>query len=412
MSYTAARRIPCVAVTLGVVFGAGSLGAAQSQPATIQLVVDAGRPLRLIVDETVTVKQVGQPVTAALADPVYAYDRIVLPAGTKAAGEIHELERAPKSARVRGALGGDFSVPRRVKVLFHQLTLPDGRTISIRTAATEGIPGPTSKSARLKAWAIDSLPVHPQFLRTGTIFSARLESPIDFGDVTSAGPGGATDAAAAGNLNARLLTPIDSSTARPGAPIEAIITEPVVSADGRLILPEGTKLTGQVTFAKPARRLHRHGQLRVLFDTVHLSTTSEKLLATLHAVDTGAVRVAIDEEGGATMTSSNARFVAPALSALALAGAMHGRLDYDTDGAPPEMAYGGATSNYVGGFIGAGVLGAVLSQLSRPVMIGITVAGLARTTYSSILGKGREVSFPLDTPIQLQLAPGAGGKKQ
>ena len=35
------------------------------------------------------------------------------------------------------------------------------------------------------------------------------------------------------------------------------ITETVFSADHQVILPEGTRLTGEVTFAMPARRFHR-----------------------------------------------------------------------------------------------------------------------------------------------------------
>ena len=421
MSHAAIRRLQCAALTVTfLLFMAGRIAAGQSlaalaalaapaaQPATVHLVVDAGRPLRLALDQTIKVKQVGQPVTATLAEPVYAYDRVVLPAGTKATGQITALERAPKSARVMGALAGDFSVPRRVDVRFAELVLPDGRTISIRTPGVEGVPSRMTKRQRLKAWAMATLPVHPQFLHKGTIFSARLESGLDFGEVTPtelapAGIAPAPDSV----LNARLLTPVDSATAHAGSPIEAVLSQPVFSADKHLILPEGTTLTGQVTFARPARRFHRHGQLRFLLDTVHQSETSRTLLAALRAVDSGATRVVIDEEGGATLTSSRARFVAPTLSALAVAGAMHGRLDYDTDGLPPEMAYGGVTSNYLGGFIGAGALGAGLSQLSRPVMIGITVAGLARTTYSTVFGRGRNVVFPVDTAMQLQLAPSA-----
>ena len=34
------------------------------------------------------------------------------------------------------------------------------------------------------------------------------------------------------------------------------------------------------------------------------------------------------------------------------------------------------------------------------------VASAGRKIYTNILGKGREVSFPADTPIQVRLAPG------
>ena len=41
-----------------------SAAAAQSADATVELVVPAGRPLRVALDGTLTVKRVGQPVTA------------------------------------------------------------------------------------------------------------------------------------------------------------------------------------------------------------------------------------------------------------------------------------------------------------------------------------------------------------
>ena len=50
---------------------------------TIELVVEAGRPLQVALDQRVSVKRVGQPVTGTLVDPVYGYDRILVPAGTK-----------------------------------------------------------------------------------------------------------------------------------------------------------------------------------------------------------------------------------------------------------------------------------------------------------------------------------------
>jgi hypothetical protein len=36
----------------------------------------------------------------------------------------------------------------------------------------------------------------------------------------------------------------------------------------------------------------------------------------------------------------------------------------------------------------------------------LAVVGAVRTIYTNVLGKGRDVSFPADTSIQLQLAPG------
>jgi hypothetical protein len=389
------------------------------------------------------VKHVGQPVTGKLVDAVYAYDRIVLPAGTMVKGHVEPLERASRGSRVRAILNGDFTPPRRAILQFDMLMLSDGRTIPIQTSATEGIERvvlrvadtPTrtgaaarakekiaeearqtasiatapDKKERLKVAAIRALPYHPLLLAKGTTYTARLRSRLEFGSVTPAtrAPAGAMPAPES-VLHAQLATAIGSLTSTPGTRIEAVLTQPVLSADGALILPEGTSLTGQVTFSKRARRFHRHGQLRFLFETVQApDRTPENLLASLFAVASAqSDRVSIDEEGGVKSNSPKLRFAAPALAALAVVGATHGRLDYDTDGAGPEMQYGGASSGALGGFLGLGLVGIGVNQFGRYVTVATAAFGLTRTVYSTVFAKGRDISFPLDTPIQVQLAPG------
>jgi hypothetical protein len=53
-----------------------------------------------------------------------------------------------------------------------------------------------------------------------------------------------------------------------------------------------------------------------------------------------------------------------------------------------------------------GVIGAAVGQVTRPVGIALGAYGAARTMYRNVLGKGREVTFAADTPIQVRLAPG------
>jgi len=438
-----------LSATLALVVAAAALPAA-AQPAepSIQLVVEAGTALRVALDKRITVKRIGQPVTGRLVEAVYAYDRIVLPPGTVVQGHIEKLESASRGVRVRTILAGDFTPPRRAILQFDTLVLSDGRTIPIHTSATEGtervvlrvaetstgtsasrarekvaqeakqtasIVTAPDKKERLKVAGIRALPYHPLLLAKGTTYSARVLSNLDFGSatpVTRARPG-ATPAPES-ILRAQLATAIGSATSTPGTRIEAVLTQPVFSADGTLILPEGSRLTGAVTFSKAARRFHRHGQLRFLFETVQAPDRAPaNLLASLYAMESReGDRVSIDEEGGTTSSSSKARFAAPALAALALFGATHGRLDYDTDGAGPEMQYGGAGSSAVGGFLGLGLFGIGINQLGRYVTVATAALGLTRTVYSAVFVKGRDISFPLDTPIQVQLAPGPGTGNQ
>jgi hypothetical protein len=187
------------------------------------------------------------------------------------------------------------------------------------------------------------------------------------------------------------------------------VTEPVFSASHQLIFPEGTLVTGEVTLATAARSLHRNGQLRFLFERVQRpDSDATPLLASLHAVDaSGDDGVAIDEEGGASTTSSKTRFIAPTLAILALRANLNQHDHLDPDGDGHVIHEGSPAALSTGGFIGFGLAGIPLSLMSRPVGLALSVFGAARTTYTNVLGKGRDVQFPADTPIQLQLAPGA-----
>jgi hypothetical protein len=287
--------------------------------------------------------------------------------------------------------------------------------VAQRTSEALGVLKAPGKMERLKEAAINRLPYHPQFLRKGTVYTAELLAPLDFGTtpaIPHAPPG--TKPAPASILNARLVTALDSAKTEKGTEVRAIVTRPVFSADHELIFPEGTVLAGEVTLTRPARRFHRNGRLRFLFETVHLPDEDPAaLLASLYAVRVSEdAHVAVDEEGGASGKSSNARFIAPALAVLALRASTdreHHAMDHDADDAPgaarvqPGGNYGGRA---LGGFFGWGLLGVAASQISRPVAIASGAVGVARTVYTSVLGKGQEVSFPADTPIQVQLAPG------
>jgi hypothetical protein len=121
--------------------------------------------------------------------------------------------------------------------------------------------------------------------------------------------------------------------------------------------------------------------------------------------------VSVDEEGGTKAAESKTRFIAPALTVVALNGAIgRERHHFDDDGddvggvAPAPSNHGGALS--LGGFFGFGLIGAALGPVSRPLGIGLAAIGAGRSVYHTFLGRGRDVTFAADTPIQVQLAPG------
>jgi hypothetical protein len=78
---------------------------------------------------------------------------------------------------------------------------------------------------------------------------------------------------------------------------------------------------------------------------------------------------------------------------------------HDADDVTPGVQGANPGGRGVAGFLGLGLLGAGLGQLSRPVAVVLGVFGVARSVYSSLLGRGREVVIPARTPIQLQLSP-------
>lgn len=457
--------------------GAGQPAAAQSDQPSIDLVVNARRPLRIALDERIQLKSVGQIVTGTVTEPVYAYDRIVIAVGAKIRGHIAQIDSGSTFVRARAYLGGNFSPTKHAVLQFDTLLLDDGHDVPIDTVVKGGIPHVTRKIAggsqstaqpgpeqtvsnddaasptlasrarseirqrttdaffgakqkvsdtfasikslkepgqmsRLKDFAVQQLPYHPQYLAKGTVYDAELSSPISFGRAVPAvaAPVG-TAPAPDSILTARLATTLDSSKTPRGTPFEAVITETVFSADRQVIFPEGTKLTGEVTLAKPARRFHRNGQLRFLFESVRVpNQPAAPLLGALHSIDaSGDDHVAVDDEGGATLENSKTRFIAPALSLLALHASIegdgHSFADPDGDGSI-KTAGSGVGSRGVGGFIGMGLIGAAVSQIARPVGIALGAYGAVRTIYTNVLGKGREVTFPVDTPIQVRLAPG------
>jgi hypothetical protein len=453
-----AQLLFTASAVVGTLF-AGTPAVAEGDAAGVELVAGTGTPLRIALDKTVGVKRVGQMVTGTLIEPLYAYDRLILPVGTPVVGHIESLENPSKLARLRAWSGGDFAPRRHVVIQFESFSL-DGETVSFHARGLDGMSnvrrhvaagarmratdapgnaGTVTKAGhelkqktqdsieaarqqvseaiaaikepgrmeRLKLMLIDQLPYHRQYLPKGTVYDADLQASLSFGrvdPVPSAAEG--TSPAPSSILRARLTTTLDSATSARGSRVEAVVTEPVLSADHHLVIPEGTRLTGEVTLARRARWLHRNGQLRFLIDSVQMPQRESTLLASLHSVDVSAdEHVAVDEEGGASATNSKTRFVAPALAVLALAGAGDGE-DHPVSARHPNGGGGNPGAMSLGGLLGFNIIGAAVAPLSQPLGLALAIFGVARTTYASVVGKGHDVRFAADTPIELALAPG------
>jgi hypothetical protein len=428
---------------------------------SVPLLVPSGAPLRLYLTRRVS-KRVGAPVEAKLMEPIFAFDRQVVPAGTIAMGKVSKTQGAGKWQRMAAILNGDFTPIRRAQVEFTTLKLPDGRELATHTVQTMGLnsiyiepsakkkknqkAGPqnpnggilgtakqTAKdrihsaiNARTNGFAdivrspnkkerlIDFLwsktPYHPQYWRRGTRFDAPLRDQLDFGsasvklaDFGALGTQPAPDSVA----HVRLLTTLNSASTKNGEMVEALVTAPLFSSEHKLVLPEGTRLTGEVVLAKRARHFHRAGQLRFNFQKVELPQEAVRLRpadsppapmrtqATLAAAEaTGKAPIQVDSEGGVQAKESKTRFIAPAISVLVASQASYEGRHPDRD-EPGVYVGGGAhvSGRTLGGGLGFGMLGAAIAQTSPYVGMAFGYYGLAWSAYSSVIGRGAEVEF-------------------
>jgi hypothetical protein len=443
----------------------------------IPLTVPSGAPLRLYLTKKIS-KRAGAPVEAKLLEPVYAFDREMIPSGTEIRGRVSRIEPLSKWQRAQAILGGDFTPLRRAQVEFTTLMMPDGREISLHTMETAGLdsiysptlPKPQNKAqktspgnnggalglgkqtardqinAQINArtrgiagivrgpnkrerfvdFVMAKLPYHPQWVRRGTRFDAELKDPLQFGseeagdralDLLGSQP--PADSVA----HARLLTPLDSGSATNGQTVEAMLVAPLFSPEDKLILPEGTKLSGSVVAVRKARWFHRGGQLRFSFQTVDLpeeaarwrSSSSEgaplRTQAMLEAVEPGGkAQVKVDSEGGIQATESKTRLLAPLISAMIASQAAHHEGHQATSG-------GGANvpGRTLGGGSGFGLLGAAAAQSSRSLGTALGLYGLAWSVYTNVVARGGEVQFDRNASIDIRFGtrtPAGGAKSQ
>ncbi len=321
-----------ISIILAILVGIRPLSAQAPSALSVPLEVDAGTPLRVYIPHRIWF-HLGAPVSAILIEPVWSFDRIVLPVGTKLEGRISRLTPAAKFIRVRAFLGGDFTPLKQAEVSFETLLFADGRKVAISTLDVPGLPmiyappRPAKKNAQQKTKAQESnpsskmnqlrrlirqraqgeidtrtqglytivrgpnkrealeslllskLPWHPQWYRSGTRFDPITRQSLVLGNVditedklTALGDAPPPDATA----NVRISQTISSSDARPGDPVTGVLTAPLISpSDGKLILPEGAQVSGKVTQSQRARMLHRGGKLRFNIENISLPPALE-----------------------------------------------------------------------------------------------------------------------------------------
>jgi hypothetical protein len=437
--YAPSRVLACSAGMLLIAqFAATQSTAVSEQNRTVA--VAAGVPIHIVLDKRTSFTKVGQQLRGHISQPVYVYDQIAVPAGTTVLGKIAEVHAVPKRRRLDAMLGGDFTPLREAQVEFNTLVFGDGREVPIESAAAvrdsavvrmttsppkglwqqaksavrnavavqkqnlEDMIRKPNKIERLKNGVLAKLPYHPQVFDAGSQFVAELQTPIQV-QIPFQPPAEASKMEELGArppadtvLHARLSSELSSATSQWGEPVEAVLTEPVYSADRHLLLPEGTRLLGSVLVAKPARHLGQNGELRFTFKEVQLASGAKSpMRGQLTAADASkATNVRIDEEGGAHATESRTKYLAP-LAIVLLAQATG---ESDNDGV--NGSGGGSVNNGVAGG-GFGLIGRLLSLSagSRFVAYGIGYYGAARSIYSRFIARGHDVVFPRGTQIEI-----------
>src|SRR5262249_49342068 len=92
---------------------------------TVPLVVEKGVPLQVLLTEKLRFKE-NEPVRADVIEPVYSFDREVIPSGSHLEGTITALSKPGKWKRISAMLGGNFTPLRDPQIAFHTLVLPNG----------------------------------------------------------------------------------------------------------------------------------------------------------------------------------------------------------------------------------------------------------------------------------------------
>jgi hypothetical protein len=439
-------------------------------PAIIPLTLSAGTPLRIAVDQRARIHHPGEVIHGKIVETVYAFDQVVIPAGSVATGHVKSIAPVPGLRRTMAYANGDFSPFRKYEVSFDSVTLPDGRQLPITTTVTPGtaqvvhlVSNPDKqqqkgaagratdrakseakgkiaeakeqareswekltapgKMHRLKEFLLAQSPYRRQYLQPGTRFVADLNTPLEFGTTPRTNEQLAvvgSEPVPDSTLKARLVAEVSSATATRGTPVTAVLTEPLYSPAHQLILPANSRLIGEVVKAQPARKLHRNGELRVIFERIETSEEAVQALAQLRVqaqsqaersqgmignlegveVDRRA-NMHLDEEGGAHTTDSKTRYLSSGLAVLLAAAASHTEVERgttETAGPGVRTAAGGS---------GFRLTGALLSLVAKstPVSMAIGAYGASTSIYANFLSRGRDVVLPKDTPMEIGFGP-------
>jgi hypothetical protein len=425
------------------------LSAIPASSQIVPLVLPAGTPLQVKIEKRIRIKGVGQQIAGRLLQPVFVFNKEVIPAGSEVIGHIVRLKPVNKQRRFKAVLNGDFTPLRNPEIQFDVLKLPDGKTMPIKTgiASQWGMIAPFKKKMparnkkneknslfgttfgrvrmelfnarqeiateinsqpkwdRLQDEAYSRLPYHPQFLPANTRLSAQLKEPLAAGMATIAARDIEQIAVPPPDtvVTARLLSTV-SSNSDTGSEVSAIVSEPFYSADHHLILPQGARLIGTVVQAQPAGWFRRSGKLRLRFremelpDLIPMNNRRQlNVEATVARVDPiRKVRIKVDDEGGMKSIAPKTRFIAPAVQ-MFLGVSM---LDETNNNAQTQNT--NRVLRTIAGASGLGIVGSIAAQFSSEAATGIGFYGAAWSVFNHVVARGHTILLVPDVPFQIR----------
>ena len=73
------------------------------------LVLPAGTPLQVKIEKRIRIKGLNQQIAGRVIQPVYVFNKEVIPAGSEVVGHIARLNPANRQKRFKSILNGDFT---------------------------------------------------------------------------------------------------------------------------------------------------------------------------------------------------------------------------------------------------------------------------------------------------------------
>jgi len=419
-----------------------------AQNATVQ--IPAGTPLPVQLGKHVPLKK-GEALDCHLMYPVYANNKVAIPAGSIVRGKVLALT-PDRNRRIHGRLWGDFTPFSIPVVHFDELVLPDGDVQKIASNdATNGAPvlhlstpaasktrpfitrqlsgikqqaknaaalvTASGRKDRLVQLLYRQLPYHPQRIESATMWTVTLKQPLTLTEKEAlqharrnTGPAkvgapeptsesiayskSAAKSKTAWHLSAYLQQTISSATQKKGDTFDAIIAAPIFKPDHTVEIPEDSVMVGTITQSKPARFFGRAGKLRFDFRELRLpGAVSQPVEGTLAGANSSkSQKLKIDAEGGVQPQPQN-RVIVPLVLTFLASRAL------DTDG--------NLTANSTVSSNGFGIAGRVIGIVSgsRYLAAGIGFYAAAVSVGDRWFVHGQNVTFVKNTRIEVTMIP-------